>query len=166
MKYKKTVIFLSVLSFAGTVWIVANALKSGTAPAETKIFVKENNPQVLTFYTNFTLCGHKTVYKAKGDRYFVNAADAESFNPDFTVDEFSEDSVVLSKTENKYCNSHFYAVLNDNMIYIYSRYSGKAEYCFPALSTRLTDEETEALKKGIDFDSKESMLSFVEDYTS
>ncbi len=166
MKHKKIIIPLLSGVFAAGIYLLSGVIGSESTPAETKIFFRENPPQIMTFETTYNLCGHKTVYSASADKHYKTKNEAEADYPDFETDTFAEDKITLSKSEEKYCNSHFYAILNENMIYIYSRYSGKAEYGFPKVSSRLTEEEISALEKGIDFDSKESMLSFVEDYTS
>ncbi len=169
MNFRKTIVIsisVLVICFICFLCVAVDLSVPDTTPAETKIFFRERTPQLMKFTTFYSLCGHKENYSAYADRYYENETQVKQDYPFFKTDKFTENLISLSKEESSYCNIHYHAILKEEMIYIYSRLNNTVVYEFPAIRSRLTEEEISSLEKGIDFDSKESMLSFVEDYTS
>ena len=88
--------------------------------------------------------------------------------PDWNIDEFHENKVILSKEFDGICDEHFFMTLGNEYIEIYrllDEKNTKVLYQSTDINTKyLTKEDIEKLKKGIYIYGKDILNSAIEDF--
>lgn len=86
-----------------------------------------SNEEKISFNSNFAIkkyydeCGHNETSFAELPNELVNLSKTELANlfPDWEVEEFSSNSVILSKRENTICNEHYVLKMNDDEVDVF-----------------------------------------------
>lgn len=149
--------------------IIANAdpgeSKEQTATANPENLITANTK--IIFKTYFTLCSHMVDEDPENIREFVNLSEEALKNkyPDWTVNEFSRQQVILKREIQTYCPRHYIIGAKDGYIaiYVYNNNGEKTLYQMTENPTSiLTKEDQNNLEYGIVADNDEELQQKLE----
>lgn len=123
----------------------------------------------LTKKITYSSCGHTTSQYLEIPEEMVNLTktDLEEKYPDWTVEEFSDTEIVLSKEEAGECGEHFVVKEEDGIIVIYEvlQDGTEKEYEKTDISTEyITQTDKINLQDGVYINGKQELNQFIEDF--
>lgn len=187
---KKEYVYISVLiaCIIGAVWQIWGFLNNKYNGEEAKTInniqnIYENKAAVTTAVeekkvspnSGFALkkyydeCSHFDYEEAELPVELVNLTrqEVEEYYSDWEVEEFTNDSLVLAKEINGYCNQHFLIRLDDENVNVYrmSTLGELKEYKKTDISKDyLPEEDVETLEEGITVFGEGKLSSALEDF--
>lgn len=154
LSLKYIISFLILITILATFFIVA--------------FPKENDD---TFYNTinykvlYSKCNHETTKEEKCKKTTFNKNIIKNEYPEFDA-KIENHTLILSKTENNYCEKHYLAYLKDSVVTILRLNDNFIIRQFKINTDVLTEDETNSLKSGISLYDVYDLTNFIEDYSS
>ncbi len=145
--------------------LISNQTTLETAQSEEKI--SYNTEFALKKY--YDECGHFTFQYAELPKELINLTKDEIavLYPDWEIEEFSTDSLILCQEINNICDEHYVVKLGENNVEIYRIGNGGALSLYRETDISkeyLTAEDIETLQKGIIVYGTGKLNSTVEDF--
>ena len=123
----------------------------------------------LVIKTYYKLCGHTTqeTKTVPNDMVNKNQEEIENLYPDYKLESFANNKIVLEKEEEGQCNEHYLVKDEDGNVVIYKILSDGTEeiYQNTGISTEyLTETDRINLRDGVRVYGKENLNSMIEDF--
>lgn len=133
--------------------------------AETKVSPNAS----LTIKRYYKKCGHITSEYKNVTEDMVNKTkeEVQKLYPEFKIEEFSENNIIISKEEDERCDEHFIVKNENNNVIIYKETENGAEelYQNTGISTEYLPETDQInLKDGIKVFGIENLNALIEDF--
>lgn len=134
-----------------------------------------SDEEKISFNSSFAIkkyyheCGHQEINYAELPIEFVNLtkSEIEELYPDWKVEEFSSNSIILSQEKDCMCNEHYVLKLDDDTVDVYHIEENGDESLYQDTNIYmdyLTNEDISNLKNGIYIYGKENISSVIEDF--
>ena len=113
-------------------------------------------------------CGHTTNSYSNIEERFVNMTEDELAEelPDWQIEEFSENRIVLYQEQDGECNEHYIVRDKDGQVVIYQKTeNGEEEIEVTDISTEyLPETDKIQMENGIEVNGKQALNQLIEDY--
>lgn len=141
---------------------------STNVSANTDNFITPNTKVILKTY--FTLCSHMLDKEPEDPKSLINMTEGQLKNkyPDWTVKEFSQHQVILTREKQTYCPRHYIIGVKDGYIAIYVYDSEGKKTLYEETETSiltLTPEDQKNLEYGIVADTEDELQQKLEGFS-
>ncbi len=123
----------------------------------------------LLLKTQYSTCGHEkeVYYTINNELVNKNEEELKMWYPEYIVEEFSSDNIVLLKVINEQCQEHYNVKDIEGFINIYKVLENGEEVLFERTDIAtyfLSEEDKSKMISGIPVETKEKLYSLLENY--
>lgn len=142
---------------------IVNSLETNSSEEEK---ISPNCEMIKRIY--YKKCEHTTNSYSNIEERFINMTEDELAEelPDWQIEEFSENRIVLYQEQEGECNEHYIVRDKDGQVVIYQKTeNGEEEIEVTDISTEyLTQTDKIQMEKGIEVNGKQALNQLIEDY--